>query len=131
MLKIPVLRLNFPRLSAQAIFRLSTSIFRKYPSQAWYICSVFHIKPYFIFNQPNSATSGAETAYHSTALYFYVISKLSLLVLVFFFFLPFHCLSFFNLRLSDYPFSILKLFLILLYNHRHLCHFASTFKFKL
>jgi hypothetical protein len=31
--KIPVLRLNFPRHSAREIFRLSTSIFRKYPSQ--------------------------------------------------------------------------------------------------
>jgi hypothetical protein len=35
--KIPVLRLNFPRHSAREIFRLSTGIFRKYPSQAWYI----------------------------------------------------------------------------------------------
>jgi hypothetical protein len=32
--KIPVLRLNFPRLSAREIFRLLTGIFRKYPSQA-------------------------------------------------------------------------------------------------
>jgi hypothetical protein len=31
--KIPVLRLNFPRHSAREIFRLSTGIFRKYPSQ--------------------------------------------------------------------------------------------------
>ena len=38
--KIPVLRLNFPRLSAREIFRLSTDIFRIYPSQTWYICSV-------------------------------------------------------------------------------------------
>jgi hypothetical protein len=30
--KIPVLRLNFPRHSAREIFRLSTGIFRKYPS---------------------------------------------------------------------------------------------------
>ena len=36
--KIPVLRLNFPRHSAREIFRLSTGIFRKYPSQTWYIC---------------------------------------------------------------------------------------------
>jgi hypothetical protein len=32
--KIPVLRLNFTRLSAREIFRLSTGIFSKYPSQA-------------------------------------------------------------------------------------------------
>ena len=38
--KIPVLRLNFPRLSDREIFRLSTGIFRKYPSQTWYICSL-------------------------------------------------------------------------------------------
>jgi hypothetical protein len=31
--KIPVLRLNFARHSAREIFRLSTGIFRKYPSQ--------------------------------------------------------------------------------------------------
>jgi hypothetical protein len=28
----------FNRLSAREIFRLSTGIFRKYPSQTWYIC---------------------------------------------------------------------------------------------
>jgi hypothetical protein len=33
MRKIPVLRLNFPRHSAREIVRLSTGIFRKYPSQ--------------------------------------------------------------------------------------------------
>ena len=32
---LPVLRLNFPRRSAREIFRLSTGIFRKYPSQTW------------------------------------------------------------------------------------------------
>jgi hypothetical protein len=31
--KIPVLRLNSPRHSAREILRLSTGIFRKYPSQ--------------------------------------------------------------------------------------------------
>jgi len=31
--KIPVLRLNFTRHSAREIVRLSTGIFRKYPSQ--------------------------------------------------------------------------------------------------
>jgi hypothetical protein len=31
--KIPILRLNLPRHSAREIFRLSTGIFRKYPSQ--------------------------------------------------------------------------------------------------
>ena len=89
---------------------------------------VFHIKPYFNFGQPNSATIGAETAYRSGAPVFCVMLKISLLVLVSFF-----CnfiVSFFNLRLSDYPFATLQLFLILLYNHRHVCHFASTFKFK-
>jgi hypothetical protein len=29
------LRLNLYRLSAREIFRLSTGIFRKYPSQTW------------------------------------------------------------------------------------------------
>ena len=38
MRKIPVLRINFPRLTAREIFRLWTGIFRKYPSQTWYIC---------------------------------------------------------------------------------------------
>jgi hypothetical protein len=33
-------RLNFPRHSAREIFRLSTGIFRKYPSQTWYICLI-------------------------------------------------------------------------------------------
>jgi hypothetical protein len=37
--KIPVLRLNSPRHSAREIVRLSTGIFRKYPTQTWYICS--------------------------------------------------------------------------------------------
>ena len=32
--KIPVLRLNSPRHSTREIFRLSTGIFHKYPSQA-------------------------------------------------------------------------------------------------
>jgi hypothetical protein len=41
--KIPVLRLNFNRLSAREIVRLSTGIFRKYPSQTWYICSKFWV----------------------------------------------------------------------------------------
>jgi predicted helicase len=36
--KIPVLSLSFARHSAREICRLSTGIFRKYPSQAWYIC---------------------------------------------------------------------------------------------
>ena len=40
--KIPVLRQNSPRHSAREIFRLSTGIFRKYPSQTWYICSIVH-----------------------------------------------------------------------------------------
>ena len=47
MRKIPVLRLNFPRLSAREIFRLSTGIFCKYPSQAWYICSILHFSGVF------------------------------------------------------------------------------------
>jgi len=34
--KIPVERLNFPRLSAHEIVR-------KYPSQTWYICSEYTI----------------------------------------------------------------------------------------
>jgi hypothetical protein len=34
--KIPVLRLNFPWHSAREIFRFSTCIFRKFPSQTWY-----------------------------------------------------------------------------------------------
>jgi hypothetical protein len=37
---LPVLRLNFPRRSAGEIFHLSTGIFRKYPSQTWYICLI-------------------------------------------------------------------------------------------
>jgi hypothetical protein len=37
---LPVFRLNFPRRSAREIFRLSTGIFRKYPSQTWYICLI-------------------------------------------------------------------------------------------
>jgi hypothetical protein len=39
--KIPILRLNFTRLSAPKNVRLSIGIFRKYPSQTWYICSIF------------------------------------------------------------------------------------------
>jgi hypothetical protein len=44
--KIPVLRLNFTRHSAREIVRLETGIFRKYPSQTWYICIlVFYPEP--------------------------------------------------------------------------------------
>jgi hypothetical protein len=38
--KNDVLRLNLPRLLAREIFGLSNGIFRKYPSQIWYICSI-------------------------------------------------------------------------------------------
>jgi hypothetical protein len=41
--KIPVLRLNFPHHSAWEIVRLSTGIFRKYPSQTWYICIISNV----------------------------------------------------------------------------------------
>jgi hypothetical protein len=47
--KIPVLRLNFTRYSAREIVRLSTGIFRKYPSQTWYICSKCTVL--YLYNQ--------------------------------------------------------------------------------
>ena len=45
--KIPVLRLNFPCHSAREIFRLSTGIFCKYPSQTWYICIIMPLSTIF------------------------------------------------------------------------------------
>jgi hypothetical protein len=49
--KIPVLRLNFPRHLAWEIFRLSTGIFRKYPSQTWYICIIYNSNKIWKFIQ--------------------------------------------------------------------------------
>jgi hypothetical protein len=72
--KIPVLRLNFPRLSAREIFRLSTGIFRKYPSQTWYICSKLTWYLLYIFlHFPNLC----EIAQSSKEYSFFIVCNLA------------------------------------------------------